>query len=206
MNVKLRHSQLATSRAPVLILESPYHPEFPALAQKIGGRWDGAQWRFDPRDEERVADLCERVFGINPLGPPPELLTIQTVIPMTEALDDRLWGFGRLLVRRRAADDDIWLGAGVIIVDGEFATTGGSRREPAIGRPLTPVNLEVRDVPASLLAREKRSYAIIEDRRGADRDVDRRVSLIVEQARDLPPAGRAVLLLRLREIAILEDR
>ncbi len=37
-----------------------------------GGRWNGDEktWDFDPRDEDRVRDLCKEVYG--PSGSPPE--------------------------------------------------------------------------------------------------------------------------------------
>jgi hypothetical protein len=200
--LRLRRGTLQTSRAPVLVLESPFNPCFPPAARKLGGRWDGAHWLFDVRDEARVAALCERVYGINPLEGPPEVATVRVAIPEDETLDRELWGFGRLLVERRHAGDDVWLGAGVVILDGDFPLSGGSRRDPLIGRPKRAVTLEIRDVPVSLLAREKRPYTIVEDIATEDLSTERRIRAIVDQARSLSPAGRATLLLRLREVAV----
>ena len=48
-----------------IAVRSPYHPQFPARARQLGGAWDAGRliWLFDARDEERVRELCEEVFG-----------------------------------------------------------------------------------------------------------------------------------------------
>lgn len=205
LGVRLARGHIKESKAPILMLTSPFHPELPREAKRIGGKWDGGKWLFDPRDEKRVAELCERIYGVNPIGPPPELVTVQITIPEDESLGAELWGFGRLLVERRNASDDIWLGAGVIIIDGEFKQSAGSRREPKIGTPNSPVTLEIRDVPASLLTRERRAFTVIEDCQGEDMSIDQRINRIVEQIEALPPAGRAALFLRLRDVPVRDD-
>ncbi len=46
-------------------LESPYHPDLPSKARDLGGRWNPSKkaWYFDIRDEERVKELAQSIYG-----------------------------------------------------------------------------------------------------------------------------------------------
>jgi DNA repair protein RadC len=48
-----------------IAVRSPYHPNFPARARGLGGRWDAARrvWVFDARDHDRVKSLCNEIYG-----------------------------------------------------------------------------------------------------------------------------------------------
>ena len=203
--VSLRPGKRTASGEPCVILCSPYHPRIAEESRRLRGHWTGESWLFDPRDEERVAQACGRVYGVNPLEPPPEVVTLRVTLA-DEVAQSELWDFGRLLVERRHHDDEVWLGHGVILLDGSFGRSGGSRKNPIVGRPNPSVTLEVRDVPEPCLAAAALPYQIVEDRYGADRAVDQRIDAIVELTRTLNPAARATLLLRLREIVVEGER
>jgi DNA repair protein RadC len=48
-----------------LVVNSPYHPNFPARARALGGDWDAARrvWVFDVGEGERVKSLLREVYG-----------------------------------------------------------------------------------------------------------------------------------------------
>jgi len=48
-----------------LAVSTPYHPDFPARARLLGGRWDGIRraWMFDAGERERVQSLCQEIYG-----------------------------------------------------------------------------------------------------------------------------------------------
>jgi hypothetical protein len=130
-----------------LAVSAPYHPDFPAGARKIGGRFNGTskEWSFDLRDESRVRALCVEIYGTD--GQPTELVTVR-LDPSKRAWDqDSIWLCGRKVAWRPGRDDDVRLGDGVIIISGGFPGSGGSRQYPRLG-PKEGTILEVRDLPA----------------------------------------------------------
>lgn len=139
---------------PVLVLVSPYHPALPPRARNLGGTFGQHQgekaWLFDPRDADRVRDLCREVYGIDPMDAPPELVTVR--VHLRGVIDDAsVWGLGRRLLSRSYRDSPVRLGEGVVLIEGRFAFSGGWRRKPCIGAVDGAV-LEVRDVPGPLAA------------------------------------------------------
>ncbi len=48
-----------------LAVSTPYHPDFPARARMLGGKWDAAQrvWVFDVGENDRVRTLCREIYG-----------------------------------------------------------------------------------------------------------------------------------------------
>jgi len=129
-------------------LTSPFHPDLPARAKNLGGKWDGDKrvWTFDARDEERVRQMCREVYGTD--GTPMQTVTIRMRLDGSQP--QTIWQFGREIVTRPGRDERIRLGDGVVLIEGAFAASGGSRQYPAIGILKAPVVLEVRDVPLEM--------------------------------------------------------
>jgi hypothetical protein len=127
---------------------APYHPQFPASARQAGGRWDaaGKRWSFDARDEERVREICRSIYGTDGSV---EAATVTIRYRVTDSADNPLWYAGRLIVERRGRDEAVRLGDGVVIIEGRFASSGGSMKYPRL-EP-SDVVLEIRDVPAGLV-------------------------------------------------------
>lgn len=142
----------------------PYHPEFPSKARKLGGQWRGnKEWVFDGRDEERVRELCRSIYGTD--GSATEVVTVRVRLADHAAVAvDRfstsaasLFLLGRQLARRLGRDSDVRLGDGVIVVEGGFASRGGSAKYPTLSAQEGTV-LEVRDVPLALAQAEKAAH------------------------------------------------
>jgi hypothetical protein len=162
-------------------VKSPYNPDFPEAAKRLNGRWDGSVWVFDVRDEQRVRELCQSIYGQG-LGNGGEAMV--TVRIWVGAVDEQsYWRFGRQILNRPARDSRVRLGEGVVILEGDFPVSGGSRRYPRIrrrqigggkfigegrerkwiaGEDTTPRTLlEIRDVPQSLVEADDEEYEIV---------------------------------------------
>jgi len=148
-----------------LRVRSPYHPAFPPEARKLGGKWNGREWVFDPRLEEQVRDLLTRIYGWD--GAYPVLIADARVIldrlPEEWRGDRSLWLLGRELACRPGRDAEVKLGPGVALEAGGFALSGGSRKHPALAWKEGTVLL-VLDVPVAKIeaVREKHPEAIEE--------------------------------------------
>lgn len=143
MSVKI---QAVPNSAPAQIaVYSPYHPTFIQKARKLNGKWKSPHWIFDARDEQRVRDVCIAVYGTD--GAPVETTTVQ--MRVDNVRDDQLYAYGRCVLSRPARDSRVKLGDGVIILEGHFSSSCGSRNNPQIGGD--NVLLEIRDVPLILV-------------------------------------------------------
>lgn len=177
-------AQPLTNGTSVLKLTSDYHPSMAPKAKAIGGRWhtETKSWRFDPRDEQRVRDLCLSVYGIDPFEPPTELVTVH--LPLRAGLEKdetgtyvsgnasggELWAFGREIAQRPGRDSSVRLGDGVIVFSGGFPSRGGSVKNPSL-QPESGTILEVRDVPRRLAEAEPLAEIVAETAAPAGRPV-----------------------------------
>lgn len=137
-----------------IVVSSPYHPDFPKYAKNLGGRFNGSDktWSFDSRDEASVRDLCLDCFGTD--GEiEPELVDVR--VTLTGSASKSIWFAGREIARRPGRDMPVRLGSGVVVINGQFASSGGSRNYPCVSWIGDSIALEVRDVPISLAEREK---------------------------------------------------
>lgn len=128
-----------------VIVTSPYQPDFPKLARKIGGRWKNPSWIFDIRDESRVRELCRDIYGTDGTTTG-EMVTLRVTVPTSDY--DRSLSFyvaGRQVARAFDRDSGARLGEGIVLIKGGFYS-GGSRKNPHIGVEAETV-FEVRDVP-----------------------------------------------------------
>ena len=128
-----------------------YNPYFAPEARKLGGDFIGKDaaglgvWRFDAREEERVVELCCKIWGH--FGAPIELVDVR-FDPKNWGNGRELWFAGRLVASRRERDKPVRLGDGVVIIQGGFDSRGGSAANPRLdAKPGTII--EVRDIPAT---------------------------------------------------------
>lgn len=126
-------------------LKSPYNPELPPKARKIGGKFAYGLWHFDARDEQRVRDIAIEVYGTT--GTPSETKTVRINMDDYDGDEQELWLFGRCVARRPGRDYSVKLGDGVIVTEGGFGGRGGSVKNPRLD-PREGTVLEIRDVPA----------------------------------------------------------
>jgi hypothetical protein len=130
-------------------VRSPYHPDWPAEARRLGGKWSGGAWVFDSRDEDRVRALARDTFGTD--GSPDPGGTVTVRVAVTDAMGEKggkpaaLYLYGRLVATRYARDNEPTLGPGIVLVSGGFGD-GGSHNYLKLG-PLDDTFVEIRDVP-----------------------------------------------------------
>ena len=134
-----------------LEVRSPYHPDFPAAARALGGRWRPSRraWVFDGRDERAVGELLAGLFGWSP-APSGKAVTVRVALDRYNAGGAEARLAGRCIARRPGRDGAVVLGAGVV-VGGAFAPSAGSRQHPALIDSDEVVTLEVRDLPVEAL-------------------------------------------------------
>lgn len=138
---------IVTKEGDKLKVKSPYHPDFPRWAKRLGGKWRDKCWIFAVRDEDSVRDLCHTCYGTDGET---EIETVDVRIKIRGG-EQTVWACGRRIAYRPERDSDVILGENVIVVSGDFTRSGGSRRSPIIevlGHE--PVVLEVRNVPIDM--------------------------------------------------------
>lgn len=126
-------------------VDSPYHPDFPAKARRIGGAFKARRWVFDARDEQRVRELCTEVYGTDGTGT--RTVTVQYSLHGTGGAQS-VWRFGRRIAHRSGRDNSVDLGEQVLIKSGGFPGSGGSVKNPRLETKDETIVL-VRDVPAA---------------------------------------------------------
>jgi len=194
-------------------LASPYHPDLPGRAKKLGGRFDGSSkiWHFDERDGPRVRELAREIFGTDGTDSV-ELVTLRVAISGLAYGQRALFIAGREVAKRYHRDRAPQIGDGVIVVEGGFDACGGSKKYPQLD-PTDDCVVEIRDVPRPAAERavaDNPEHATIAsvDRAAAcplraafDAMGDERLTALANLIRDLKPAERAkVIELRSAEL------
>jgi hypothetical protein len=134
-----------------VLTHTPYHPGFVAGAKKLNGKWNSATktWAFDARDEANVRKLCMDVYGTDGEEGADDLVDLR--VPLLENdlwREQTLYLGGRQIAHRQGRDDPVRLGDGVVVVEGAFPASGGSRKSPELANQLRdPLVVEIRDLP-----------------------------------------------------------
>lgn len=108
---------------------SPYHPDFPAQARNLGGKWDRQQeaWLFSAPEESDVRALLIAIYGTD--GTVADLVDVQITVGDDDWYADKCAVFfaGRQVARAFDRDGGARLGEGVVLNSGK-ATSGGSQK------------------------------------------------------------------------------
>lgn len=137
-----------------LSVTTPYHPTMVAGSRRLHGTWTGSSWEFDPRDEDRVRALVLDLYGTD--GTPCQLVDVRINVrqwykhPAGSGDDRTMYFAGREVCHRPSRDAQVKLGEGVVLIAGEFFSSGGSVKYPRldIESLKEDVVVEIRDVPA----------------------------------------------------------
>lgn len=135
---------------------TPFHPEFPARARKLSGKYhrDPPHWLFDRRQEKRVRELCRDIFGSDGTpGEPTVCIRLQCVRAIEQSQMSVFFA-GRMIARAFGRDSGVRLGPKVVSVGGEDdheqVTSGGSQKNwKTLIQP--GAELEVYDLPEAAL-------------------------------------------------------
>src|SRR5690554_5284497 len=112
-------------------VKSLYDRDFVIQAKTLGGKWDPADkaWMFDARDEQRVRDLCRRVYGTdgNPIDGS-DLVTVRVRLARHEnsKYENYAKFAGQRIAHRPSRDEPVKLAANVVLVEGTLPSSGGS--------------------------------------------------------------------------------
>lgn len=143
-----------TTDGTTTILDTPYHPALPARAKALGGRWQAVTkvWAFDARDEQRVRDLARDIYGTDGADQPTATIRVKLHNRMEDPHSPSIYLAGHEIAHRPGRDMAVRLGAGVVIIEGRFASSAGSMRYPSLG-DVAGIVVEVRDLPQSVADR-----------------------------------------------------
>lgn len=185
-----------------LQVASPYHPDFPARARALGGKWVATSkaWSFDPRDEPAVRALCVEFFGTD--GSPVmegDLVTLRvTLAPNIRIgkLCGPLYFAGREIGRAYGRDSGARQGDGIVFLKGSV-TSGGSMKN-WYTKTTEGAIFEIRDLPRA------KAEETIKDSGYDDGDIER-IEIVSDDTdhdtrRRALETERAALLARLAEI------
>ncbi|MFD7663536.1 helix-turn-helix domain-containing protein [Streptomyces sp. NPDC059788] len=128
-------------------------PGFGDRARRLGGQRTKVSpryeyWRFSPRVETAVRDLCLDIWGTDGTWvTDPDRVNVHWDI--WDVRDQQhLWLAGRFIAGRDERDEPVKLGWGVRILSGGFQARGGSRPNPRVApREYEDTVLEISDVP-----------------------------------------------------------
>lgn len=148
MNATVTTSSIET------IADTPYHNDFVQRAKTIGGRWDSARrvWTFDPRDDARVRELVVSLFGTDGSEPEGDLVTVRIALREDGGWSNKMTFAGRTVAERPGRDWAPKLAANVVLVEGKWEASGGSRNNPRLAGGTAVV--EIRDLPRAALSIE----------------------------------------------------
>lgn len=109
-----------------LVVRSPYNTHFIEMAKLVGGRYQGGDWVFDARDEQRVREICMDAYGND--GITADTCTVRVEFDRDDdAFTDSIRLAGRPIAKASGRDSGATLCAGVVILEGGF-TSGGSSK------------------------------------------------------------------------------
>lgn len=170
----------------IIKVNSPYNKSFVAGAKQIQGKWNAPCWVFPEENKEAVKALLIECYGeCGELGAVSTVTVDLDLDTYTEGYEDGEIRVGSIVVLKRLyRDREVIFSDNAMLINGGFATSGGSAKSPRIAADKNTI-VRVKGVPETI-------YSKIKDHEGvklvSDIDVE---SLKVE---------REKLLKRLAEI------
>jgi len=156
----------------IVIAASPFHPDLPARAGSLGGRFNGTDWRFPGALMGRVRDLYREIYGTDGISDV-DLLDIRIQLDLIDTRGKDIFVAGRCLAARVKRDARVWLGHMVTIDKGGFPRSGGSIENPRL-MPETGTELIVRELPEPAVKRAMKIFpgaiAVIQTQGNDDED------------------------------------
>ena len=159
---------------------APYNQEFPRAARALSGKWNRAarRWEFTAADINEVKVLVRRYYGCTgdevtqdvEVSPPAD--TNWRKRALTLPIIDRE------VLYRPGRDLPVAPGEGVLVLAGEFKSTGGSARYPAIEKPHSDVRLRIKDVPAHVITAMREEKRIFYEEESENRVLEQIAQLL----------------------------
>ena len=141
-------------------VKSDYNARFVKLAKTINGKWKSPYWQFPIENEERVRELCLKIYGDNGLS----FDTVDLIIDLNIAdglnVDNVIKIGDVVLCERKCRDWQVKIADNVTVIAGEFCDCGGSAKYPRVTWNYDDeMRIKVKNFPLSL-------YEKIEDKKG----------------------------------------
>jgi hypothetical protein len=142
-----------------ICVESPYNPDLPSQAKKLGGKWNPSEkcWSFDIRDEQRVAEMYVGIYGEwdSADQPAADMVTARVTVCKDglSVYHGGLFFGGRQVARATGRDSGAKLATGVILLSGDFTSGGSVKNWRTLADGGTV--FEIRDIPLSKVDEER---------------------------------------------------
>ncbi len=143
----------------ILKVKSKYNEKFIKLAKTVNGKWSSPYWEFPIENEDRVRDICLKVYGENGLINESVDLIIDLDLAKSLHKDDKIKIGDVILCERKSRDWNVTLSDNVMVLDGEFCNSGGSAKYPRVTWNCDKMRIKVKNFPLAL-------YEKIEDKKG----------------------------------------
>jgi len=107
-------------------VHSPYHPEFPAKARALGGKWESGAWTFDARRIDLVRQALRSVYYYDDQECQKVDIEVRADARISEGTDP-LTSFGRVIASAWGRDSGAKVGEGVAVLSGRFGSGGSAK-------------------------------------------------------------------------------
>lgn len=130
-------------------VKSSYNEKFIKLAKMINGKWNSPYWEFPIENEDNVRDICLKVYGEN--GLINESVDLIIDLNLAKSLyDDKIKIGDVILCERKSRDWDVTLSDNVMVLEGEFCSSGGSAKYPRVTWKSEEMKIKVKNFPYTL--------------------------------------------------------
>lgn len=145
---------------------SPYNASFVKKARMLKGNWNGKGWEFKKEYEDIIKGHLMDIYGDDG-SPTPKCIVRVNLSKLSDINYNKIWDdevrmFGRTLVIRQHKNLTPLLDKTVILVEGGFSNSGGSRNNPNL-KFYDNTILQIEDVPEHLYVKLLNEYNLTYD-------------------------------------------
>lgn len=113
--------------AGTIAVQAPYHAEFVAKAKNMGGKWQSPRWVFDIRNENLVRQACIDCYGTDGETTADTVTLKVSLAGGSYCLRSAITLCGRTIARAFGRDSGARLGDGIVLLEGEFISSGSMK-------------------------------------------------------------------------------
>ena len=146
------------------LAKSGYHPQFPARAKKLIGRWDEERrvWKFPARYRAEVLEILDSLYGYSESNTETVLVSLSVGEQPIVAKCTAVRAAGRVVARAKGRDTGAKLGDGVALLKGRVGSGGSAKNWETIVDPHTTLHIELPRSAAERLVSDRAPWDCVE--------------------------------------------
>lgn len=152
----------------VIKVKSSYNERFVKLSKALGGKWASPYWCFASENEEKVRELCLKIYGDNGLNFEKVDLTIDLNVAEKLYFDNAIKIGDVILCERVCNEWNVKFADNVIVIEGEFCSRGGSAKHPRVTWNSDEMKIKVKGFPKELFEQLEDKTGIIATKSATD--------------------------------------